>query len=171
MCSGGSIRSKILAPQFAGGLTRVQPFEGGRYVVTVDDEPSGYVRSFGGAGINLRDAGEPAESLANLSDSLDAAEQVDQYEGVDGMERFYQKQKHDQGEPPEVTIQIREDEGSSSVFSITEEEFAAVAATLRRMREEEEMVHDPAALEEAVAAFDKFKASIHPRGKEVQPQE
>src|ERR1700722_2092005 len=115
--------------------------EGGRYVVTVDDEPSGYVRSFGGAGINLRDAGEAAASLVNLSESLAAAEPKEEeaISEIDNIEKKFQELKAE-GTPLEwLSLFV----SNSNSINLTGEEFEADLATVRKMREEE-LAPDPA---------------------------
>jgi hypothetical protein len=149
--------------------------EGGRYVVTVDDEPAGYVSSFGGAGTNLRDAGEPAESLANLSDSLDAGELKDEEEAIPEtgiLERKFLKFKESSGEPVKVTLQVWEPvEGvSNHGIDLTEEEFVEALAAVQKMRGEE-WAPDPVLADEAVAAMKRASASVRLRTKEAKPQE
>jgi hypothetical protein len=108
----------------------------------------------------LRKREEPAASLTNLSESLNAAEPNSEDEEAIPettiLERKFDEFKEKTEEPVKVTLQVWDPvEGcSDDGIDLTEKEFAAVLATVRKMREEKEVLMD-----EAVAAFERAAAA------------
>jgi hypothetical protein len=114
------------------------------------------------------DAGEPAASLVNLSESLAAAEPKEEeaISEIDNIEKKFQELKAE-GTPLEwLSLFV----SNSNSINLTGEEFEAALATVRKMREEE-LAPDPALVDEAVAAMKRAAESVRMRRKEAQPQE
>lgn len=116
---------------------------------------------------------EPAASLANLAESLKAAEPMgpQDEEAVPEtavLERKFDAFKESTAEPVKVTLQVWDPaEGvSNEGIDLTEVEFKEVLDTVRKMREGYELAPDPDLTEEAVAALRRASGSVRLRKKE-----
>jgi hypothetical protein len=100
--------------------------EAGRYSAMVDNEESSYVCGFGNGGVYVRDDGDPSESLANLSASLDAANYADLTAMVERWERLGGRDSASQL----VVLDATDDDD----LKLTKPEFLAAIAAIKNVR-------------------------------------
>jgi hypothetical protein len=93
------------------------------------------------------------DSLANLSGSLNAAEEA--IRDVDWLQRKFDEEKG------QVLLFV----GGSNSVELSGDEFKATLAELRKMRGEYELEADPAAVDKVVDAFHGAVSSLRPRQK------